>query len=60
MSAQYIVDEQGQRTAVVLPLKEYQAMLEDLEDLAAVAERREEAAVSHDELLAKLKADGLL
>lgn len=60
MSAQYIVDEQGQRTAVVLPLEEYQAMLEDLEDLAVVAERREEAAVSHDELLARLKADGLL
>ena len=30
---QYIVDEKGQKMAVVLPVKEYEKLLEDLHDL---------------------------
>lgn len=56
----YITDEQGQRVSVVLPIDEFQDLLEDLQDLAALAERRDEAAISHEELLAGLKRDGLL
>ena len=52
----YIVDEKGKRTAVVLPLKEYEELLEDLHDLAIVAE----PTVAFEELKEKLKADGLL
>ena len=52
----YIVDEKGKRTAVVLPLKEYEELLEDLHDLAIVAERRDEPTVSFGELKEKLKA----
>ncbi len=37
----FIVDDQGRRTEVVLPLREYQELLEDLHDLAVVAERRD-------------------
>jgi len=33
---------------------------EDLEDLAAVVERREEETVTHADLIAELKTDGLL
>ena len=36
------------------------ALLEDLDDLAVVAERRDEPVVSHDEFLAELKRDGTL
>lgn len=57
---QYVVDEQGRRTAVLLPLKEYQELLEDLHDLAVVAERRDEPAVSFGEVKRRLRADGLL
>ncbi len=56
----YITDEHGARTAVVLPLSQYEKLLEDLEDLAAIAERREEPVVSHDEFVADLKRDGIL
>ena len=56
----YIVDENEKRIAVVLPLKEYEELLEDLHDLAIVAERRDEPTVSFEELKEKLKADGLL
>ncbi len=57
---QYITDATGQRTAVVVPIDAFQAFLEDLEDLAAVAARRDEPTISHEELIARLKRDGLL
>ena len=60
MSAQYVSDEAGRRTAVLLPIEDYERLLEDLEDLAAIAERRDEPTVSHEELIAGLKRDGLL
>ena len=39
---QFIVDEQGTKTAIILPIKEYEALMEDLEGLAIIAERRHE------------------
>ncbi|HEX8561194.1 MAG TPA: hypothetical protein VF668_24080 [Pyrinomonadaceae bacterium] len=57
---QYITNSDGEKTAVVVPIAEFEELLEDVGDLAAVAERREEATISHDELLAELKRDGLL
>ena len=47
---QYIVDEQGQKTAVVLPLKEYEELLEDLHDLAVIAERKDEPTLDIKEV----------
>jgi len=57
---QYIVDEKGQKTAVVLPIEEYQELLEDLHDPAIVAERRDEPTITFEELKKRLKKDGLL
>lgn len=57
---QYIVDAANQKHSVILPLAEFEALMEDLEDLAAVAERREEPTISHEQVLAELKKDGLL
>lgn len=56
----YVTNDQGEKTAVILPIAEFQQLIEDIEDLAAVAERRDEPTVSHQELLAELKSDGLL
>ena len=56
----YIVDDKGKRTEVVLPVEEYEEILEDLHDLAVIAERRDEPTLSFEELKNKLKADGLL
>ncbi|MPZ50351.1 MAG: hypothetical protein GEU75_13805 [Dehalococcoidia bacterium] len=60
MKQQYIIDEQGKKTAVVLPIKDYERLLEDLHDLQVVAERRNESSLSLEELKAKLQTDGLL
>jgi len=57
---QFVVDHQGQRTLVHLPVEEYEALLEDLSDLAAVAERRDEPVFEHVQVVSRLKADGLL
>jgi len=57
---QYVTNQSGEKTAVIVPIEEFEELLEDIEDLAAVAERRDEPTVSHDELLTELKRDGLI
>lgn len=57
---QYITDEDGQKTSVVIPVDEYEEMLEDIKDLACIAERKEEGTMSLEELKKSLIADGLL
>ena len=59
-NVKFLTNEKGERVSVVLPVAEYEELLEDLEDLARIAERREEPAITHDELVARLKADGLV
>ena len=59
-NAQFLTDKDGKKTAVLLPIAEYEQLIEDLEDLAALAERREEPTVSHEQLIQELKRDGLL
>ncbi len=56
----FIVNAKGKKTGVVLPVRRYQRLLEDLHDLAIVAERRSEKPVSLDEMKRRLKQDGLL
>ena len=45
-------DEKGKKTAVILPLKKYEELrvTEDLRDLAVIAERRDEPAITFDKL----------
>ena len=57
---QYVVDPNGKKTAVIISLKRYQELMEDLHDLAMIAERRNGRSVSLDEMKRRLKTDGLL
>jgi len=57
---QYIADDKGEKVAVIVPLKEYEELLEDLHDLAVVAERRDEPASSFEEVKERLRKNGLL
>ncbi len=45
VSEQFIVNTKGKKTGVILPLEKYQQLMEDLHDLAVVAERRAEAPI---------------
>ena len=58
--ATYITDEKGRRKSVILPIDEYDHLLEDLHDLAIVAERRDEDTISHDGVIKELKKNGYL
>ena len=57
---QFIVDAKGRKTGVVLSLERYRALMEDLHDLAVVAERRDEEPISLEEIKRRLKEDGVL
>lgn len=57
---QYLVDAAGKKTGVILSLKHYERLIEDLHDLAVVAERRDEDATSLEEVRQRLEKDGLL
>ncbi len=57
---QYIVDDTGRKTAVVIPVEDYEDLLEDIHDLAVIAERKDEPTISLEEMKRRLKADGLL
>jgi hypothetical protein len=57
---EYVTDSEGKKKAVILPIKEYEELLEDLEDLAVAAERKDEPTISHEQLLRELNKDGLV
>jgi hypothetical protein len=56
---QDVVDAKGRKTGVLLSMEQYERLLEDLHDLAVVAERRDEETISLEELKRRLKKDGL-
>jgi len=56
---QYLTNEKGRKTAVVLPIDEYEKLIEDLGDLAVIAERRDEETIPHEEFKRGLKRNGL-
>lgn len=57
---EFIVDENGEKKSVILPMSAFEALIEDIEDLATVEERREEPCIAHEELVADLKRNGLI
>ena len=56
----FVVDEKGRKTAVLLSVQEYDKLMQDLHDLAIVAERRDERPIALKELKRRLKKDGVL
>jgi len=57
---QYVIDKKGNKTAVIIPIEEYEELLEDIHDLAIIAERRDEPTITFEEVKRRLKKDGLL
>ena len=51
---QYITDANGQKLSVILPIADYLELLEDLEDLATIAERRNETTIPLEDVLTEL------
>ena len=57
---QFVVDTKGKKLSVILSLERYERLMEDLHDLAIVAERRNEQPISFEEMKRRLKKDGIL
>ncbi|MSQ15458.1 MAG: hypothetical protein EXR50_06310 [Dehalococcoidia bacterium] len=53
---QFIIDAKGKKKAVILSLKEFKELLEDLEDLTLIAERRGEPAEPLEDVIKRLEA----
>jgi hypothetical protein len=60
MPKQFITDSTGQKISVILPMDEYIELMEDIEDLAAVAELRNEATTPWEQVKKELMDNGLL
>jgi hypothetical protein len=58
-AVQFLTNEKGKKTAVVLPIEDYEKLQEDLDDLAVIAERRDEETIPHSEFKKGLKRNGL-
>ena len=51
----YLVDENGRKSSVVISIKEYEELLEDLADLGVIAERKDEPTESFDDITRRLE-----
>lgn len=60
MTTQFLTYQRGKRVAVVLPIEDFDTLMEDLSDLASVAERRNEDWLTLGEVEQSLVTDGLL
>jgi hypothetical protein len=60
MNTQFLTDGDGRKISVVLPVQDYEELMEDISDLAAVAERRDDERIPLEEVKKRLIADGLL
>ena len=58
--SEFITDANGKKKAVILDIELYQEIMEDLEDLRLLAERKDEATIPLSEVEERLKARGLL
>ena len=57
---EYVTDSEGNKKAIILPIEEFDELLEDIDDLACIAERRDEPFVAHKKVIENLKRDGYL
>jgi hypothetical protein len=58
LNPEFIIDRNGKKKSVILSFSEYIELLEDLSDLAVVAERRDEESVPFDQVMKELKENG--
>jgi hypothetical protein len=57
---QYVTDRKGKRTGVVLSIRRYSRLMDDLHDLAVAAERRDEKPMTAYDMKKRLHKRGLL
>lgn len=59
-NVQYVTDANGERTAVILPLDEYQELLEDMHVIRVAEETKDEPRIQWKRVRAELLSEGKL
>jgi hypothetical protein len=59
-NVQYVTDENGQRTAVLLPLDEYEELLEDLHVTRIAEETKADDLIPWEQVKTELVSEGKL
>lgn len=59
-NVQYVTDANGERTAVILPLDEYEDLLEDLHVIRVAEETKDEPRIPWEQVKAELVSEGKL
>ena len=59
MKKQYITDTHGNKLAVIIPIAEYDQLMEDISNLATTAKRRNEETISFEKVKKTLIENGL-
>jgi len=57
LNIQYITNENGQKTGVILAIEEFESLMEDFADILVLLEQEDEETISHEALLAELAAE---
>jgi len=55
MTTKFLTDKKGKKVAAVIPIKEYEEMMEDLIDLAAIVERRNDETIPWEQVKKELE-----
>lgn len=59
-NVQYVTNEHGQRTAVILPIEEYEELLEDLHVTRVAEETKDDERIPWKEIKTELISEGKL
>ena len=57
-NVQYVTNQAGEKTAVILPIEEYEELLEDLHLIRVAAESKNEPRRPFDEVVDEMRAAG--
>jgi len=55
LKIRYITDKKGNKKEVVLPIKDFNELIEDLEDLSVIQQRKNERIIKHEDVVKILK-----
>ena len=56
----FVTNRKGKKTEVIMKVKDFEELLEDLNDMSIVAERRDEETISHKDLVKDLKRNDII
>lgn len=57
---EYITDESGNKKTLIIPIREFEDIIEDIENIIAAYQRKDEKKVSLEKARKNLKSKGIL